>query len=217
MFRSRPQNGLKAHPKRAKRFGKGSSFTSKSLSVFVCWFCWFFCFYFLTLRVNFPQVLCGANWRRSFSLAGHNYGYYIKFFECSLSRTWGQPVSGRCLFSHHPISRRLSIQATQSCIHNQNLSSKYQFWRRYLLGYSKEQLEPRVNYIKSNFITNNLLCEVHLAPCSSSYMQVLLSICSLLTDANPDDPLVPDIARQYKTDNAKYVKTAKEWTHKYAM
>ena len=26
-------------------------------------------------------------------------------------------------------------------------------------------------------------------------MQVLLSICSLLTDANPDDPLVPEIAQ----------------------
>lgn len=25
-------------------------------------------------------------------------------------------------------------------------------------------------------------------------MQVLLSICSLLTDPNPDDPLVPEIA-----------------------
>ena len=28
-----------------------------------------------------------------------------------------------------------------------------------------------------------------------SLMQVLLSICSLLTDANPDDPLVPEIAQ----------------------
>ncbi len=28
-------------------------------------------------------------------------------------------------------------------------------------------------------------------------MQVLLSICSLLTDPNPDDPLVPEIAHMY--------------------
>jgi ubiquitin-protein ligase len=28
--------------------------------------------------------------------------------------------------------------------------------------------------------------------------KVLLSICSLLTDANPDDPLVADIAKQYQ-------------------
>jgi len=46
---------------------------------------------------------------------------------------------------------------------------------------------------------------------------VLLSICSLLTDPNPDDPLVPDIARIYKTDRPKYNELAKEWTRKYAM
>lgn len=47
--------------------------------------------------------------------------------------------------------------------------------------------------------------------------KVLLSICSLLTDANPDDPLVPEIAHIYKQDRAKYESTAKEWTKKYAV
>ena len=47
--------------------------------------------------------------------------------------------------------------------------------------------------------------------------KVLLSISSLLTDPNPDDPLVPEIAQIYKTDRAKYEATAKEWTRKYAM
>ncbi|OIW21443.1 hypothetical protein TanjilG_03575 [Lupinus angustifolius] len=47
--------------------------------------------------------------------------------------------------------------------------------------------------------------------------KVLLSICSLLTDPNPDDPLVPDIAHMYKTDRAKYESTARSWTQKYAM
>ncbi|CAI8033041.1 Ubiquitin-conjugating enzyme E2-17 kDa [Geodia barretti] len=47
--------------------------------------------------------------------------------------------------------------------------------------------------------------------------KVLLSICSLLCDPNPDDPLVPDIARIYKTDRQKYNELAKEWTRKYAM
>lgn len=46
---------------------------------------------------------------------------------------------------------------------------------------------------------------------------VLLSICSLLCDPNPDDPLVPDIARIYKTDKPRYNELAKEWTKKYAM
>ncbi|RXK34909.1 ubiquitin-conjugating enzyme E2-16 kDa [Tremella mesenterica] len=44
--------------------------------------------------------------------------------------------------------------------------------------------------------------------------KVLLSICSMLTDPNPDDPLVPDIARLYKTDRQRYEATAREWTRK---
>jgi len=47
--------------------------------------------------------------------------------------------------------------------------------------------------------------------------KVLLSICSLFTDPNPDDPLVPAIAQQYKTNRALHDKTAKEWTRKYAQ
>jgi len=46
---------------------------------------------------------------------------------------------------------------------------------------------------------------------------VLLSICSMLTDPNPDDPLVPEIAKMYKTDRGRYNQLAKEWTSKYAM
>lgn len=46
---------------------------------------------------------------------------------------------------------------------------------------------------------------------------VLLSICSMLTDPNPDDPLVPEIAHVYKTDRARYEATAREWTRKYAV
>merc|ERR1711918_222826 len=46
--------------------------------------------------------------------------------------------------------------------------------------------------------------------------KVLLSICSLLTDPNPDDPLVPEIAHVFKTNLPQYEKTAREWTSKYA-
>mmetsp|Transcript_10808 Transcript_10808/g.12366 ORF Transcript_10808/g.12366 Transcript_10808/m.12366 type:complete len:160 (+) Transcript_10808:128-607(+) len=46
--------------------------------------------------------------------------------------------------------------------------------------------------------------------------KILLSLCSLLVDPNPDDPLVPDIAEQYVNDLPSYNKTAKEWTHKFA-
>jgi len=46
--------------------------------------------------------------------------------------------------------------------------------------------------------------------------KVLLSICSLLSEPNPDDPLVPDIANIYKTDKESFNKTAKDFTSKYA-
>lgn len=45
---------------------------------------------------------------------------------------------------------------------------------------------------------------------------ILLSICSLFTDANPDDPLAPDIARQYKRDKNEFDQIAQEWTRRYA-
>ena len=46
---------------------------------------------------------------------------------------------------------------------------------------------------------------------------VLLSICSLLCDPNPDDPLAPEIAWIYKTDRDKYNRISWEWTQKYVM
>jgi len=46
--------------------------------------------------------------------------------------------------------------------------------------------------------------------------KVLLSIHSLLTDPNPNDPLVPDIAAQYKSNREAYNATAATWTMLYA-
>ena len=72
----------------------------------------------------------------------------------------------------------------------------------------------------------------------SHLTQVLLSISSLLTDPNPNDPLVPEIAstsarlrlgllssalywngpqaQLYLKDRAKHDQTAREWVQKYA-
>ena len=46
--------------------------------------------------------------------------------------------------------------------------------------------------------------------------KVLLSIGSLMTDPNPDDPLVPEIATLYKTNRAQYEQEARNWTLRYA-
>jgi ubiquitin-conjugating enzyme E2 D/E len=46
--------------------------------------------------------------------------------------------------------------------------------------------------------------------------KTLLSILSLLTDPNPNDPLVADIASEYKHNKDVFIKKAKEYTQKYA-
>ena len=50
-----------------------------------------------------------------------------------------------------------------------------------------------------------------------SISTLLVSITSLLSDPNPDDPLVPEIAKLFKNDKIKHDQTAKEWTLKYAQ
>jgi ubiquitin-conjugating enzyme E2 D/E len=47
--------------------------------------------------------------------------------------------------------------------------------------------------------------------------KVLLSICSLLTDANPNDPLVPEIATLLIKNRLVHDANAHEWTRQYAM
>lgn len=47
--------------------------------------------------------------------------------------------------------------------------------------------------------------------------KVLLSICSLLTDPNPKDPFVPEIAKQYDENREAYNEEARLWTQKYAI
>jgi ubiquitin-conjugating enzyme E2 D/E len=46
--------------------------------------------------------------------------------------------------------------------------------------------------------------------------KVLLSICSLLTDPNPKDPFVPEIAHIYMEKREEYEAEAKRWTLMYA-
>ena len=46
--------------------------------------------------------------------------------------------------------------------------------------------------------------------------KILLSISSLLAEPNPDDPLVPEIAKLYKKDKCKHDMNARGFTMKHA-
>lgn len=46
--------------------------------------------------------------------------------------------------------------------------------------------------------------------------KVLLSISSLLSECNPSDPLVPEIAALYESNRVDHDKNAREWTLRFA-
>ena len=46
--------------------------------------------------------------------------------------------------------------------------------------------------------------------------KVILSLSDLLANPNPNDPLVPDVAREYKENKAKYEKNVIEYVKKFA-
>jgi ubiquitin-conjugating enzyme E2 D/E len=56
----------------------------------------------------------------------------------------------------------------------------------------------------------------HWAP-TLTVRTVLLAICSLLVHLDLDNPLVPDLARQFKVDRVAFNRTAWEWTQRYAL
>ena len=95
------------------------------------------------------------------------------------------------LLPRHPLHPRVPLQAAQGHLPHPHLPLQRQLPRSHLPWYSQGQLESCSHYIKGNFIQVTI---GHACMCQN--FQVLLSICSLLTDCNPNDPLVGSIAQQ---------------------
>lgn len=89
-------------------------------------------------------------------------------------------------------------------------------WISYDLNGLPHSLYQRVRILYNMYLEKYILYQLNITNIID-HLPVLLSICSLLCDPNPDDPLVPEIARIYKTDREKYNELAREWTRKYAM
>jgi len=176
-----------------------------------------------------------SSWRWCIPLAGHNS--WTPWFS----------IRGWSLFPQHKLPHRLPIQTPQIHLHHSYLPPQHQQQWSHLSRHSQVSMVSCTHRVKGRYsfcqakaliqskplklkdlktskpISIKVISLFSLDIVDSStaniicHAQVLLSICSLLCDPNPDDPLVPEIARLYKTDLAKYNECAKEWTKKYAM
>merc|ERR1711991_888297 len=115
------------------------------------------------------------------------------------------------------IGRRRSLGPTESCYAGGMFFLNISFPSDYPFKPPKVNFSTKIYHCNVN--SNGAICLDILKDQWSPALtisKVLLSISSLLTDCNPNDPLVPEIAQLYLRDRPKHDRTAQEWVQKYA-
>uniref|UniRef100_A0A8D0GUY3 E2 ubiquitin-conjugating enzyme n=1 Tax=Sphenodon punctatus TaxID=8508 RepID=A0A8D0GUY3_SPHPU len=163
---------------------------------------------------------------------------------CSYQSSWALALSQRALLLHTQAFLSLASSASPSSRFSSHAGPKgdniYE-WRSTILGPPGSVYEGGVFFLditfspdypfkppKVTFRTRIYHCNINSqgvicldilkdnwSP-ALTISKVLLSICSLLTDCNPADPLVGSIATQYMTNRAEHDRMARQWTKRYA-